>query len=118
MARFLLASDDAWTRIGVARALERAGHTADHVTHLKLASEEADLYGVGAVLVALQQPEHRDLFVAGLRKRDPEIPVVVLLDAWSPWREPLGEAAVSVVLRQPVEVRQVVDQLEDLAGVS
>ena len=118
MARFLLATDDARTRIGIAHALERAGHTADIVTHPKLASERADLHGVDAVLVALQQPMQREQFIIRLRARNQEIPVVMLLDSLSVWQERRLKANDSVVLRQPVGTSQVVARLEDLAGES
>jgi len=115
MGRFLLASDDARTRIGIAGALERAGHQVDQVTHPRLAAKSADLSNVDAVVVGLEQSIARDRFVEQIHSRSPNIPVVVLLDARSDWQESRLQAlGVTIVMARPLNVAQLVTSLAKL----
>lgn len=116
MARFLLASDDARTRIGVAGALERAGHQVDRVTHLRLAAETADLRPIDAIVVGLEQPQRREDFVRRVRARCAGIAVVALLDGRTAWQaQRLEQAGATVVLSRPLKVDELVARLEALA---
>lgn len=81
LGRYLLASDDARTRIGIAGALEREGHRVDRVTHLSLAARCADLTDLDAVVVGLEQPLRRERFIERVRARNTRVPVIVLLDS-------------------------------------
>lgn len=115
--RFLLASDDARTRIGVAGALERAGHGVDRVTHLRLAAACADLRQTDGVLVGLQQPLRREEFVAAVRGRHATLPIAVLLDRLTGWQAPRLEALGAVVVPPgPLPVAELVERLERLVA--
>jgi DNA-binding response OmpR family regulator len=117
MGRFLLASDDARTRIGIGGALERAGHQVDRVTHLQLAARSADLSQVTAVVVGLEHPCRRESFIQALRSRRPEMPVVALLDARSAWQtDRLQSLGATVVFGRPLPVADLIGHLEDLAS--
>ena len=116
MARYLLASDDARTRIGIGGTLERAGHQVDRVTHLRLAAEHADLSRTDAVVVGLERSERCAEFVRTLRARYRALPIVVLLDALSEWQtRRLAELGATRVLVRPLAVDQLVADLEEVS---
>lgn len=115
MGRFLLASDDARTRIGVAGALERAGHEVDRVTHLGLAAMSADLQGLDGVVIGLSQHVRRERFIEGVRARRPGVPVLTLLDSHNTWQAQRLEAlGVEIVLARPFRAAELVTRLEEL----
>jgi DNA-binding response OmpR family regulator len=116
LGRYLLASDDARTRIGIAGALEREGHRVDRVTHLQLAAQHADLSEVDAVVVGLEQPLRRERFIERVRARNSRVPVIVLLDSHTAGQaNRLQSHGVTVVLTRPLKVAELVQHLERLA---
>ena len=113
MARILVASDVARTRISIAGALTRAGHTVDRVSHLRLATTHADVRGVDVVLVDLGHPFQQEQFVAGLRARS-DLPIVVIVDTFRVWAVRRLQACGASILTHPLSVDDIVEQLEQL----
>lgn len=111
----LLASDDARARVGIAGALERAGHRVDRVIHLTTAARSADLSQIGVVIVALEQTLKRDRFIKEVRARHPRVPVIVLLDARTAWQANRTESlGASVVLTRPLRLEALIQQVTDI----
>ena len=115
LGRYLLASDDARTRIGIAGALEREGHRVDRVTHLSLAARHADLTDVDAVVIGLEQPLRRERFIERVRARNTRVPVIVLLDSHTAGQaNRLQALGATIVLTRPLRVDVLVQHLENL----
>ncbi|MEC7843458.1 MAG: response regulator [Candidatus Latescibacterota bacterium] len=115
MASVLLAGDDARTRVGISRALSKAGHGVLQVNHIGLASQAADETSTPSSSAFLQH-FRSEKFIEAIRARDGDTPIVALTESLAAWRsDRLENLGVRAMLAKPFRVDELVGLIERLA---